>query len=205
MSEEEIVRVLKQLNNRISEVELRLDRVEGNRIIFDERKIMAREREIDGKTYFSTPNGGILKEVRIPFCDVCGRKEEDFNICTSCHHKICNSCSISYRNQIYCKYCLSEILPLTKEEYKVLLGIFHGLKTIEELNKVTKIKEAEIRACIESLTKKEFIENSSFLFFFDVKILEKGLEALTVYRQLYGREEDVIQLESEVMARSENI
>jgi hypothetical protein len=69
---------------------------------------------------------------------------------------------------------------------------------------VTKIKREDIRAYIESLARKEFIENSSFLFFLDVKMLEKGLEALTVYRQVYGKDEDVVQLESEVV-KSENI
>jgi hypothetical protein len=192
------------INERLNRIEARSTQLESGRIILEEREIPSAEGELKGKTYFQTPDGGVIKEVRIGICDECGRRGEEFNICVSCGHKLCEGCSVSYRRKIYCRNCLSELLPLAKEEYKVLLGIFHGLKTIEELNKVTKIKEAEIRAYIESLARKEFIENSSFLFFLDVKMLEKGLEALTVYRQVYGKDEDVVQLESEVV-KSENI
>jgi hypothetical protein len=191
-------------NERLNRIESRLTQLESGRIILEEREIPSAKGEIKGKTYLQTPDGGVIKEVRIGICDACGRRGEEFNICVSCGHKLCEGCSVSYRRKIYCRDCLSELLPLTKEEYKILLGISKGITTISELNKLTKIRKAEVRAYIESLTEKEFIEKASFLFFSNMKVLEKGLEALTVYRQVYGRDEDVIQFESEVV-ESENI
>jgi len=185
---------------KLSEIESRLARLEAGKVILEERKIPADVGELEGKTYYQTANGGIQKEIRVGVCDICGRSADSFNICVLCGRKLCENCSIVYRNQIYCRDCLHELLPLSKEEYKVLLAISKGIRALDELAEITKTKRAEVKACIKSLTERELIKNSSFLFFSDLKILGKGLEALATYRQVYGRDEDIVQLESEVEA-----
>lgn len=193
MEETEILR-------KLNEIEFRINQLETGRVILEERKIPANLGELEGKTYYQTASGGIQKEVRVGVCDLCGRNADHFNICVGCGRKLCEDCSIIYRNKVYCKDCLYGLLPLTKEEYKVLLAVSNGIKSLDDLTELTKMKRSEVKSCIKSLTEKEIIEDSTFLFFSDLKILDKGMEALAAYRQVYGRDEDVIQLEGVMSA-----
>ncbi len=201
---EDVKELLKLMSKKLTEIESRLNLLESGKVILEERKIPSDLGEFEGKTYFQTVNGGIVKEIRVGICDLCGRKDENFNICVQCERKLCKNCSILFQNQILCKECLNNVLPLSKQEFKVILAITYGVKNIDELMRLTRIKHDEIKACIRSLTEKELIKNSSFLFFLDLEILDKGLEALSAYKQVYGKDEDVISLESEVIKKDEN-
>ena len=197
----ELTLLLRKLNERINRLEDKLTQLEYNKLILEERKLPAGLGEFAGKRYSRTADGGVVKEIRIGVCDICGRRSEEFNICVKCGRKLCELCSISFRNEIVCRDCLAALLPLTKQEYKILFAISKGINSPEDLAEFTKIKRNEVKVCIKSLAEKELIENSTFLFFSELKILDKGLEALAVYKQVYGKDEDVIQLEYEVMTR----
>ncbi|MEM3368488.1 MAG: hypothetical protein QXP88_00115 [Thermoproteota archaeon] len=70
-----------------------------------------------------------------------------------------------------------------------------------ELNVVSdmaKMKDDEIKECAKSLIEKQLIEKRGFLFFYKIVILDRGLEAINAYRQVYGNEEDVIIFEEEM-------
>lgn len=162
-----------------------------SRILMDERKIVTNDRELEGKTYIQTEDGGILKEVRVPVCDVCGRQNDQYNSCTGCRRKLCRDCSIRYMNRIFCLDCLQELLPLTKKEYKVLLAVQYGLDK-NKIEEAMRAKAEEVNKCFKSLREKCYIETKGFLFFHEAKILEKGIEALETYRQVYDKEEDVL-------------
>jgi DNA-binding IclR family transcriptional regulator len=84
-------------------------------------------------------------------------------------------------------------LPLTREEYKVLVAIANGLRSVEEIAEATKLRKENVRACEESLIEKGLIERKGFLFFSEPSTLEKGLEAITTYRQVYGEGRDTKQ------------
>jgi len=190
-------RILERLNERLSTIERRLNQLDMSKIVLDEKKIVARKGELEGKTYLSNENGGVIKEVRVPVCDSCGVSCDKFNSCTICQKKLCPSCSIIYQEKICCSDCLNETIPLTKQEYKVLTAIASILQP-SDIEGVSGLRSSDVEDCIVSLAKKQMIENKGFLFFNETKILEKGLEALNVYSQVYDKEGDVQAFESEL-------
>jgi hypothetical protein len=196
---DELIRLLRRLNDKIDRIEITLSEIGLNKIVLDEQKVFAKEGELEGKTYASTIDGGLIKQTRIPVCDFCGAKSEEFDACISCGKKLCNNCKILFENRIYCIDCLEEILPLTKQEYKVLVAIANKLRSLDEIAIVTKIKKDLIRECKKNLEKNGLISSKGFLFFKETDVLDKGLEAIAAYRQVYGSEEDVALFEEELM------
>jgi hypothetical protein len=198
-STEEVTRLLKGLNERIGQVESRLIQLESSKVILEEKKVIAKEKELEGKTYITTGDGGILKEIRVGVCDSCGRNSERFNACPSCGDKLCEECSILFHGRIYCANCLNEEIPLTKQEYKILtVKVDADGMGLNEIADLTKMKKDDTREYAKSLIDKGMMEKKEFLFFSDTKVLDKGLEVLAAYRQVYGKEEDVIALETEL-------
>ena len=175
--------LLRHILSRIEELEDRVTRL-TSRSILDERKVPAREGEFEAKSFFENQNG-VFKEVRVGYCDMCGRKPEEFNICTSCKRKLCKECSIEFNNRVYCFDCINEILPLNKEEYCVLAAIADGIKDLDSLEKVLKMKKEKIMECLKNLVEEQFVEIKGFLFFSEIRVLNDGLEALKVYRPYY--------------------
>jgi hypothetical protein len=195
---DDLIRLLRRLNDKIDRIEITLSEIGLNKIVLDEHKVFAKEGELEGKTYASTIDGGLIKQTRIPVCDFCGAKSEEFNACISCGKKLCNNCKILFEKRIYCVDCLKEILPLTKQEYKVLVAIANKLRSLDEITMVTKIKKDWIREYKKNLEKNELIGSKGFLFFKETDVLDKGLEAIAAYRQVYGDEEDVALFEEEL-------
>jgi len=188
---------LKRLLEKLREVEKKIEQKQTH-VVLEETSTIAKEKEWGGKSYIQQTNGGVVKHVRIPVCDICGRISEKFSSCTQCRKKLCPDCSIVYLTKIFCIECLQELLPLTKQEYKILIAIFHGINDNGSISKVTKIDREEVNLHKRSLKEKGFITVKGFLFFTQTQISEKGIEALYVYDRIYGKDEDVIFLESEL-------
>ena len=187
---EELTAILRRLNERIDGLDTKLDRLESSKLVLDERKIVAGERELEGKTYFSREDGGIVKEVRVPVCDACGRGVEKFNACTICGHKLCKECSYLFQNRMLCFDCLNETLPLTKREFKLLIAIAEKVQ-LEKTADIAKMKKEELKECEKSLLEKHLIDQSGFLFFRETTILDRGLETIDAYSQVYSNQGDV--------------
>lgn len=187
---EELTRLLRRLNERMDGLDTRLGQFESSKLILDERKVVAGERELEGKTYLSREDGGIVKEVRVPVCDACGRGCEKFNACTACGRKLCEECSYLLRNRVYCVNCLGEELPLTKREFKVLLAVAQDV-SLRDAADLAKMKKDELAECEKNLVDKRMLDRKGFLFFRETAILEDGLEALAAYDPVYAKQGDV--------------
>lgn len=181
----EISEFLRSLNDRISKIEFRLAQLEYGNVILEETKVPSKRGEIEGKSYLNLPNGGIAKVVRVSFCDHCGRKATEFNICTKCGNKLCSRCFLVFRNKIYCLDCLKEILPLEKQEYQVLAAISNGIKSSKEISEILKIKKKDVIECKEVLSDYGLIERKGLLRFSDISVTNLGLEVLETYRKVY--------------------
>jgi hypothetical protein len=195
---ESLITHLKQLTRKVEEVENKVNEIERGKLILEERKIIAKQRELEGRTYISNDEGGIVKEIRVPFCDQCGIQTGNFSICIECGRKLCENCAILYRKRILCLNCLTEILPLSKQEYKVLLAFANGLNDVGKIARITRVKEDLIEKCKKELENNGLILSRGILFFREIRISDKGLEAISAYRQVYGKEEDVEIFEYEL-------
>jgi len=190
-------RLLEALNQRLTAIERKLTQLETSKTILDEKKIVARRGELEGKTYTSNENGGITKEVRVPVCDNCGTTCEKFNACSNCQKKLCRPCCITYQSKIYCAECLGSLMPLSKLEYKVLSAIANEVDP-RKVSGIAGLRSKDVDSCQKSLAEKQMIESEGFLFRKEPSICEKGLEAISAYRQVYGNEEDLLIFDCEL-------
>ena len=172
---------------------------EKERIILDERKLASQPKEIEAKVYTALPEGGILKRIFIPVCDYCGsRLDGNFYICSNCHRKLCFNCAYKYHQVFLCLDCLQKLLPLDKQEYKILFVISNGFTEIKRISEITKIRIEEVTDRIKNLIESGMLERKGVSIFSTLSLTDKGLEALGVYEKAYGKDADVIQLTEEI-------
>ncbi len=189
---------LKRLLERLKDLEKKVDQNQTH-VIMEEISTIANEKEWGGKSYLRQPtDGGIIKHIRIPVCDICGRSSDQFSSCTQCKKKLCPDCSIIYLNRVFCIDCLQELIPLTKQEYKILRAISYGVHDTNSISSVTRINQEEVCLYKRSLKERGFITIRGFLLFTETQLSEKGVEALSVYDKVYGKEEDVAVFDSEL-------
>jgi len=188
---------LKRLLERLRDLEKKVEQNHAH-VMLEETSTIAEEKEWGGKSYLQQTDGGIIKHVRIPVCDICGRSSDKFSSCSQCKKKLCPDCSIIYLSRVFCIECLQELIPLTKQEYKILMVIFYGIRDNNSISSITKIDQDEVSLYKRNLKEKGFITIKGFLLFTETQLLEKGIEALYVYDKVYGKDDDVAVLESEL-------
>jgi len=199
---EELTKLLRAMNEKLGQMDERLSKLEGSKVVLDERKVIAAKGELEGKTYFSTGDGGIVKELRVPVCDACGKASSEFNACTGCGKKLCPQCSITFQATMYCVDCLNGIIPLSKQEFKLLSAMAADLGQ-DAIHDLIKMPKDDLKTCEANLVERQMIEKKGFLFFQECKVLDRGIEALAAYRQVYGREEDITNLEEKLRRRKD--
>jgi hypothetical protein len=187
---------LRRINKRLDELERK---IEFGRIILEDRKEEANEGELDNKVYYSTPDGGIIKTTKVRmFCDWCGRRNDNFDMCVVCGKKICNECSIHFEGKILCPECLGTLHPLSKEEFKVLKSLASEIKDLDTIATLARIKIDKVRKCVRSLIEKGLIQKEGFFPFYEINLLDQGVEVLNAYEQVFQRYEDVAIFEKEL-------
>jgi hypothetical protein len=204
--DERIERVLRaldqtisQLNKRLTDIENRLNQQQGRSPIMEERKVPDEQGLLGGKVFFTNQAGGIEKEVRIPVCDICGRSlSESFFVCQNCTRKLCQKCVISYSGQTLCLECLRQQVPLTKRNFKVLVAVANGLESSATISQLVQIKRDEAEQSLQELHGLGLIGEKGLAIFSHIYATDKGLEAIAVYSQVFGRDGDVIQFNQEL-------
>ena len=191
---------IKNIKRRLDELEKKLA---GN-IIMEDRKEAARNGELEGRVYYSTPEGGVIKTTKLRiYCDWCGRRSESFDACINCGKQLCSECSVYFEGKTLCPECVESICPLSKDEFKALKAIASGVKDPAKVAAVTGIKKEQIGKCIKSLIGKEFVEREGFFPFFELKILDRGIELISAYEQVFRDHKDIAAFE-EALERALN-
>jgi hypothetical protein len=88
--------------------------------------------------------------------------------------------------------------PLSKPSYKTLCSISYQIDSNKKIHDITKIPNSEINDSKRFLFESGYIIRKGLTGF---KITERGVNILTAYRQIYGNDEDVKSMESEVKKR----
>jgi hypothetical protein len=191
---------LTQFDTRLSTIENRLSQLEsGRNVILNEQRVIERAGRLGGKTFLTSPTGGIEREIRIPICDVCGsRINEAFIICQGCGRKLCINCAIAYQNTNLCVACLRNLIPLTKQTFKVLVCIANGIDSADAIAKITHIPKDDVRKCRNLLTVLGLVLKKGVSIFSKICISDNGLDAICAYRQVFGKNDDIIQFDIEL-------
>jgi len=197
---QEIENLFERLTKKLTDLEERLRHLESEKVILDEKKVISEPKEIGGKVCFSLSNGGVKKRLYIPVCDLCGAKldEENFFICRGCGKKLCQNCAFNYNNAYFCSNCLQNVLPLTKQDYKVLVSIANGIDNFRKISEITKLRKEDVRNSIKTLIDSGMVEKEGISIFSKLCITDKGFEAIGIYRKVYGKDDDIIQFGNEL-------
>jgi len=197
---EVLEQTLSQMNSRLTELENRLNQVETGQVLMDEQHIPAKTGQFGGKTLLTSTTGAVQREVRVTFCDVCGKRseEEGLALCYVCGRKVCaDRCLVKLGANFLCIECLKGQLPLSKKEFKVLIAIANEITNIYSISNVSSIEKDRVRASIARLLHFNLIVKRGVSIFSTLQITDEGLEALAAYRQVYT-DEDVAQFEAAI-------
>ena len=191
--------MLTHFENRLNTLENRLNQLDPNRnVILNERRVVERPGQLGGRTFTTSSTGTVQREIRICTCDICGHRiDEDFIIC-SCGKKICNSCAITYQNRNLCIDCLRNLIPLTKQAYKVLVAMANGVTDSNAISRITRIVKDDIVNLRNQLFALDLIIKRGISIFSELSITDKGLEAIGAYRQVFGGDPDIVQFDTEL-------
>lgn len=163
--------------------------------LWEDRQRVADIGSLGGKEI--TEEDGVKKKTTLlKTCDCCGDTLEDkFVVCTLDRRKVCPSCTVSLEGMKMCRDCMRLTRPLSKPSYKVLYLIRYQIDANKKIHEITKIPNREIVEAKIILFESGYILRKGLT---GSKISERGSNMLAAYRQIYGNDEDVKALESEV-------
>jgi hypothetical protein len=97
-----------------------------------------------------------------------------------------------------------EILPLSRNSYKVLLCVKSGIDDATKIRDITKMSKDDVKGSVAFLVERKFISSSGLFAFLKREITADGTHALSVYKSVYGREEDVKEVEEQFAEEGED-
>lgn len=201
MSDEQfdLVRILGDIQKRLDRFETQLrffsDQFPSDKKLWEDSQGVADIGSLGGKE-ITEENGVKKKTTLLKACDCCGDiLENQFVVCTIDKRKVCTSCTVSIEGQKICRDCMRLTRPLSKPSYKALCLISFQIDNDKKIHDIVKIPNGEIKDSKRFLFESGYIIRKGLTGF---KITERGVNILTAYRQVYGNDEDVKSMESEV-------
>jgi len=195
-----IEQALSKFDARLKGIENRLSQVETGQILMDEQHAPAEIGQLGGRTLSTSATGAVRRDVKVSFCDVCGKRieEENLTLCYSCGRKLCDKCLIKLSADFLCVECLKDRLPLSKKEFKVLVAITNEIVRIGEIEKITKIVEDDVRSAVSNLLLLGLLRKKGISIASRLEVTHDGLEACGAYRAVYYTDEDVTRFYDEM-------
>jgi hypothetical protein len=176
---------------------------EEPRQFLEEHTVPERRGMLGGRSIGTTADGKLKKQVFVATCLTCGTKVDDFVTCASCLRTLCRDCATKMNGNTYCRPHLLEILPLSRNGYKVLKCIESGIDDATKINDLTKILKDDVKASLSFLKERKLISSSGLFAFLERKITADGLYAISVFKKVYD-EEDVKDVEEQLGREQEN-
>ena len=168
---------------------------EDRRSVLEEHAIPERHGMLGGRSLEATPEGKIHRTSFLLACDYCGRFPlNEFVICRSCRGKLCDDCSINLDGRSYCRGCLLELLPLSRNSYKVLMCLESGIESPSKISDLTRLEKDEVKSALALLTELKLLETKGLLVFLERKVTPGGVRALSLFRKVYGEDEDALEV-----------
>lgn len=176
---------------KLGEIEHRIIRLENRKQIIEEERIeVAAPGDLESEEMAEVDDATITTK-KIPFCE-CGKKLEGFFLCHICKHKICDDCSVKFRNRHFCSDDLLKRLPITTQGFKVLLIIANKIFSENKMHELTGIPKNQVKEAIGFLKNYAYIETSMFN---KKTVTDFGLECLTSWGQIFGGSDEMDQLD----------
>ena len=190
--DERILSLLENLNRRLTILEQIVLRSQGQAI----RNVKIHTHEL-GSNVKTITEDGLESELHIPTCSMCHRviaEDEKYFVCHHCSNVLCSDCVIQHNSYAHCEQCLRKYhIDLTKRDYLTLICLANGITETKEISELTLIQDREVEESIIRLTTLNLMEKERKFFglLTDLKLTDQGRTAITLYRRIYGRDEDV--------------
>lgn len=176
-----------------------------DRPVLEEHAVPERRNMFGGRSIYATREGKLEKTQYVLACDCCGHYPlDEFVVCRKCKGRLCDDCSNWLDGRPYDRACLMEILPVSRNSYKVLLCIEAGIASVSEISDLTRIPKDDVKAAIALLNSLKLVETKGMLAFLQRKASADGVRALSVYRKVYGSDEDVLEVEEKLVEEEDD-
>jgi len=155
------------------------------RDILEEIVIPEDEHVLTSKRYSATAAGTVLKEIRVGFCDWCGRRlgENDRTIiCCMCRRKLCESpsCALVLDGRNHCPEHAQQSLPISRLQWKVIHGLVNSL-SLDEIRDLTRTKRNDLVPALDQLKASGYVEKKGISLFSRYEVLDRGVLAWRTY------------------------
>jgi hypothetical protein len=158
-----------------------------------------------GKAIEITPDGQLQRTTFVTLCDDCGAYPlNSFTLCRQCRKRLCSECSTKVDGACYCLQHLPEVIPMTRNSFKILCCINSGIDSVQEICKITKLGKDDVKRSIVSLVELKYIATKNLLTFFTRKITADGIRAVGVWSGVFSKDEDVIVVLSDLAEVNNN-
>jgi DNA-binding IclR family transcriptional regulator len=87
---------------------------------------------------------------------------------------------------------------LTRNGFKVLSCIDARLDDANKIAKIVKLDKGSVKLVLSALAEQKFVTSSGLFAFLERKVTAEGSRVLSVYAQVYGKDEDVIDVMREL-------
>jgi hypothetical protein len=176
-----------------------------DRPLIEEHAISERRGFLGGKRLGTDSEGKFQKTTFSVVCCNCGKYPlESFRMCRKCQGALCDECVTQWDGRPYCLSHLLEIIPISAKTFKVMLCIQAGIRSAGRISDVTRIAKDEINASLALLRELKLVKSSGMLAFLERKVTADGMRALSAYRKVYGKDDDVLEVENELAEESED-
>jgi len=212
-SDERIERILRavnqslsQINARLTELENRVDQNQG-KMIMEEKTLPEAESLLGGKTVFASEDGRIQKIKYIAVCDYCHLKldENNFVVCSSCGKKVCQRCAISLDGSYVCPECFKTEYPISRQCYQILTLLQNNISETGDMVEVTGMSESEVCSALGQLFECGYIVREGVSIFSRIRVTEKGLTVLIIHGRLLSKDMDIAHFHERLNALGEKV
>jgi hypothetical protein len=176
---------------------------EEGRSLIEEHTIAERRGMLGGRSLETTAEGKLQRTIFAANCEECGLFPLQRFVTCVCQKRLCLNCAVKMNGITYCREHLMDVLPLSRNGYKALVCIQAGVDDVSGIHDVTRIPTDDVKASLAFLLERKLISKSGLFTFLQRKITAEGLHALSVYRNVYGKEEDVRAVEQQLNQESE--
>jgi hypothetical protein len=167
--------------------------------VLEEHAVAERRGMFGGRSLHTTQEGKFERTSFVLTCDICGHYPlNEFVVCRKCKGRLCKVCANWLDGRPYDRACLMEILPVSINAYKVMLCVESGVESPGKISDLTRISKDDIKASLAHLTELKLVETKGMLVFLERKVTAEGIRALSVYKKVYGSEDDVREVQEQL-------
>lgn len=186
---------IERILEKLGDIELRLQKMESiqtdGQVMNEDRIEIAKEGELESET-MSKVNESVVTTKRIAMCDYCFGKIDQLSICKKCGKKLCEGCSIEFRNETICLQDLREVHPISRQSFKAILMVANGITGECDMSKLSGIPTDELKGIIDMLRDSGYLTTS---FLGGKRLTDIGMEAFYAHSQVLGGKDDMKDLD----------